>query len=32
MKKIIRTAVVALTTMVAVVGSSSAAGATVNWG
>ncbi len=32
MKKIIRAAVVAVTTAVALVGSSSAAGATVNWG
>ncbi len=32
MKKIIRVAVVALTTAAAIVGSTSAAGATVNWG
>jgi hypothetical protein len=32
MKKILRVAVVAITTMAAVVGSTSAAGASVNWG
>lgn len=32
MKKILRVAVVALTTVAAVVGSTSAAGASVNWG
>lgn len=32
MKKIVRTAVVALTALAAVVGSTSAAGASVNWG
>lgn len=32
MKQIIRAAVVAVTTVVALIGSTSAAGATVNWG